>query len=340
MSSGGGAGLEMPAAGYGAGWTGDYVPVPHGCIDDGTSLECDLYWRHPGRQYVLFLAADVPFSEAERMRLLAGRGRRLFIRREDLSLYSRYALGRIAHAAEADGIPVARRAEVCYESSRFLLDRAFSDPRAETITDVKDGVSAAVDVAIQRPEVMVSLMRLTRHDSYTYSHSMNVAIFGMALTLAVGTRDGWERRVAQGLFLHDIGKSRVPAEIINWPGKLSPEQWAVMRQHPELGVRILNEVGEEDEVVIAIAHQHHERGDGSGYPLGLHGTQIIPEARICTIADVFDALTTQRSYKPKHDTFSGLRIMIDEMRDEFDPEFFEAFIRLFERNPDLSGRLR
>ncbi len=308
-----------------------YTRIPLGSLDDRATVGCDLYQLVPPDRYVLYVSGDCPLADGLRAELARRQITDLYIDASDGAAYSSYLISRVERASLSDA-SVEAQAGAAYEATHFLVERVFQEPRSEAIADLHRVVAKTVDMALDRPDLARSLMHLTRHDAYSYSHSVNVAVFGTALALAVGTDATWVRRMAQGLSVHDIGKARVPLEVLNFPGRLDAEQWAQMRRHPELGVEILGETGFlEDPIVHSIVYRHHERSDGSGYPEGLGGDQIPFEARVCTICDVFDALTTQRPYRKPSRTFEGIQIMITEMRQEFDPELFAAFIRLFER---------
>lgn len=309
-----------------------FYPVSLRSLDEGIQFECDLYVRHPRGDYVLLLAQDAPFAGKMQRDLGERQVRTLYVRDDQTAALSGYFLGRMGKGLADTSTHPGKRSAIAFEGAQFLLDRAFADPRSEVLAEMEQGVKMTVDLALKEPSAARTLMALTRHDAYTYNHSINVAIFGMALALEVGPDVEWKHRVAQGLFLHDIGKTRIPPAVINAPGKLTPDQWATMKQHPEFGIEVLEETGRHDPIIKRITLQHHERNDGGGYPMGLRGHEIAFEAKICTVADVFDALTTDRSYRKAMPIFSGLQVMIQEMKHEFDPFLFATFIRLFQKH--------
>lgn len=145
---------------------------------------------------------------------------------------------------------------------------------------------------------------------------------------------GGDERVLKELgtafLLHDIGKCHVSPDIINKPGPLTPEEWAIMRRHPEEGYQILTELGFMNHDIGVIVMQHHERYDGNGYPKKLKGEEIHLYGKICCISDVFDALTTNRPYRAASSSFDALAIMKKEMIKNFDPDFFAKFVYLFQ----------
>jgi putative two-component system response regulator len=128
--------------------------------------------------------------------------------------------------------------------------------------------------------------------------------------------------------MHDIGKVGVPDAVLNKPGKLTPEEWVEMKKHPEYGAKILG--GSDNELIqmsATVAWCHHERWDGKGYPRGLGGADIPIEARIASLADVFDALTSRRIYKPSFSLQETLELINKESGTQFDPTVVEAFHR-------------
>ena len=137
---------------------------------------------------------------------------------------------------------------------------------------------------------------LEARDLYTHGHSQRVAGLARRLALAVGLSDGSARAVAQAGLLHDIGKIGIPEAILRKPGPLTDAEWTVMRAHPVVGAQIVAPLEFLREEVSMIRH-HHERVDGSGYPDGLRSDAIPLGARIVAVADVYDALSSDRPYR-------------------------------------------
>lgn len=164
-------------------------------------------------------------------------------------------------------------------------------------------------------------------DRYTRGHCERVAELACGLARAADFPEHHLVWFRMGALLHDVGKMAVPLEILNKPGELSEEEWEVMRSHPEEGVRLLGDVEFPWNVRPMIRH-HHERWDGSGYPGGLAGEEIALSARILCVADVFDALTTNRSYRDAFSVDAALEIMEEESGSAFDPELLDRFVGL------------
>ncbi|HXV87425.1 MAG TPA: HD domain-containing phosphohydrolase, partial [Gemmatimonadales bacterium] len=145
-------------------------------------------------------------------------------------------------------------------------------------------------------------------DSYTFGHCERVADYAVAVARELGLGEEDITTIRLGAYLHDVGKVRVPHEILNKPGKLSPEEFAVMRQHTVWGIELLATV-EFPWDIKPMIRWHHEKYDGSGYPDGLQGDEIPLSAQIIGIVDVFDALTTTRAYRPAMSYAAALQEM-------------------------------
>jgi putative nucleotidyltransferase with HDIG domain len=172
-------------------------------------------------------------------------------------------------------------------------------------------------------------------DRYTQGHCERVAFFACVLADSAGfnSRSLFWFRI--GALLHDIGKIIVPTEVLNKPGKLTDEEWAIMKRHPEAGLELVADIDFPGDIG-AIIRNHHERWDGAGYPDGLKGEEIPFAARILCVADVYDALTTTRSYRPGLTHARAAEIM-RASTGQFDPDLLETFLNWAE-TADIPGR--
>ena len=161
-------------------------------------------------------------------------------------------------------------------------------------------------------------------DSYTAGHCSRVAEYAARLAERVGVTGRDLRWLKMGAFLHDVGKTAVDLAILNKPGKLEEKEWEQMKSHTTVGDSIVAEMNFPYDI-RPIVRNHHERWDGSGYPDRLAGKDIPFTARILCVADVFDALTTTRSYRPAFSAEEALRIMQEEAGKVVDPDLFATF---------------
>lgn len=175
------------------------------------------------------------------------------------------------------------------------------------------------------PGALISVARLKRHNEYTYLHSVAVAALMLALARQLGHSANLQRRAAMAGLLHDLGKAKVPLAVLDKPGKLDAAEFRLMQQHPELGHAMLREAGA-GPVVLDVCLHHHEKFDGSGYPHGLSGDRISLLARMGTVCDVYDAITSVRPYNQGWDPGEALRRMA-QWQGHFDPQVFQAFVK-------------
>ena len=301
-------------------------------IDSVPSFDLHLFQVASGK-YVLYREKDIPFTEKVLTNLIDNRHTQLHVPRDQRDNYFDYSSRLVAAVIRDESIPISEKSEVVYNTTASIMEDLFITPRSSTrIRQAKDTMDNIVDYLAHDEEAARSMLFLTNHDYYTYTHSVNVAIFSTALAQRVFGNDHPDhdlKIMGEGFLLHDIGKSRIPAAIINKPGKLTTEEWALMKRHPEDGHRILIDTHQSAAVIDQIVLHHHERPDGTGYPFGLRLEEIHPYARVCCIADVFDAITTVRSYRDPLGTFDALRVMRDDMGDHFDWDFFNEFVLLF-----------
>lgn len=171
----------------------------------------------------------------------------------------------------------------------------FNENVVEQVSNISTGL--AYDI-MNNPSVAFSLCKVRDADEYTFIHSFNVAMLMGCLATRVRPNDRrFVERVVLGGLMHDIGKSQIPLKILNKPAPLDDDEFAVMKQHPLLGVTLASDAGMKDRDVLDMIGMHHEKWNGSGYPFGLSGSKIREEARVAAVADVFDALTAERCYK-------------------------------------------
>ena len=225
-------------------------------------------------------------------------------------------------------LPRARRA---YYQAKDYIGRLLSEVEkgsALSLDEARPVVQQCVTSILANANAMFWLNRIKNEDVYTAEHCLRVGImaiaFGRFLNMA---KDNLEVLGVCGL-LHDIGKVRVPAEILNKPGALDPDEFRLMQKHTEFGHAMLSAHHKLEPIVSDTALTHHERLDGNGYPNGHHARSISRFARIIAIVDAYDAITSDRCYRRGRSPADALRILYQERSAHFDPELTEAFIRM------------
>ena len=208
-----------------------------------------------------------------------------------------------------------------YDTFHDLEDTGELDPAVLTPT-----AQAILRNALENRENLVQLTDIRLHDNYTFGHSVNVAVLSAILGSLCNVSGDDLVNLIIGALLHDIGKLIIPQHILTKPGQLSEQEFYIIKMHPEAGRLKLQDLSTPSaEVLATIAGQHHEHIDGRGYPDQLTGDQIHLFARIVAIADVFDALTSARSYKPAYRPHTAYRIMTKCSPGQFDEKLLNLF---------------
>jgi len=206
----------------------------------------------------------------------------------------------------------------------------FEEARLGRALDV-EGCAPLVDEiasSMQRNAgAMLGLVRLKTHDDYTFMHSVAVCTLMVVLARRMGLTEAQVREAGLAGLVHDIGKAKIPLEVLNKPGKLTPAEYILIKEHPRLGHDMLLETGSPSAVALDVCLHHHERPDGQGYPEGLSGETFSPLARMGAVCDVYDAISSNRPYKVGWLPADSIAKMAEWTRaGKFDAAVFRAFI--------------
>jgi putative nucleotidyltransferase with HDIG domain len=186
-------------------------------------------------------------------------------------------------------------------------------------------------------QMLMPLLQLRDYDEYTTTHSLNVSVLTMALAEYVGLAAREVRTFGVAGLLHDLGKVRVPLDILNKPGKLTDEERAVMQRHPSDGARIILTSDRELDLAAAVAYEHHIMIDGGGYPHCHFRRSCHPASALVHVCDVYDALRTNRPYRDAWESARVLAYIEERAGKEFEPEVARKFLQMMK---DLEGRVQ
>jgi len=225
----------------------------------------------------------------------------------------RYTLPHLSFVERIDDDSDPRaRAQATYHASLGIVVDLMSElrlgriPSSERAVQVIDTMR---DIILTDESALFGLTLLKKYDEYTYTHSVNVAIFCLAFGKHLGLEGDALRRVGLGGLLHDVGKVRTCEDIIKKPGALTDEEMKIMQRHPQLGAEITEAMRGIDRETAEIVLHHHIRHDGSGYPVLPSGRQVHPHGQLVALADCYDALTTTRTYQKSRHPSEAVRLV-------------------------------
>jgi putative nucleotidyltransferase with HDIG domain len=308
-----------------------FILIPLESLRLDTVTNFKIYIRTTDdQQPVLYRAENLPFTETVRGRLLQHDVEHIYIERGDRDNYQKYLEDNLDKIVADDAVMPEKKAEIVYSSATHVMERLFENPwLGDNIRRGEQLVMNTVDFILRDDRAFRGLLAVTSYDYYTYTHSVNVCVFCIALAQKVGMCDKADLQIlGTGALLHDVGKSIIDKSIIAKKGPLTEEEWIIVKKHPIYGIEILRKSGTVPEESYNVVSQHHERLDGSGYPEHLNNDAIHIYAKIAAIADVFDAMTTQRVYKDAVGSFTALNVMKTEMQDGLDQGLFREFVLL------------
>ncbi|MBF0327960.1 MAG: HD domain-containing protein [Nitrospirae bacterium] len=252
----------------------------------------------------------------------------ILIRKSDIPHYYEY----LKTSPEGDSLPeneqIIRKAVLIKETSKVVVKDLFDDPRSgQKINEMKDSISQIVNALHDSKDMIYSLMSLIKHDYYTYTHCVNVAVLAVGLGMRIGLNEEELSNIGIGAMIHDIGKTVIPADILNKQGKLNIDEYRRIKEHVREGRKILDETSGIPVEAYDAVLQHHEKLSGKGYPFNLNGNDISLFGRLTGIADCYDSLTTSRPNRAAFDPFHALMIISRE-KDDYDIKFLTEFIKM------------
>lgn len=188
-------------------------------------------------------------------------------------------------------------------------------------------VEKMVDSIFRNQDALLPLARLKEHDNYTFQHSVSVCALLVSFARGLGLERGLIKEIAIGGLLHDVGKAKVPDEILNKPAKLTEAEFAKMKSHVVQSIVILQNTPGVSQIALDVAGQHHERFDGTGYPNKLKGEEISLYGRMGAIVDVYDAITSERVYHKGMAPTAALGRLLEWSKYHFDPALVRAYVK-------------
>ncbi|WP_455219270.1 HD-GYP domain-containing protein [Kaarinaea lacus] len=217
-----------------------------------------------------------------------------------------------------------------HSMAKKYIDKILSDIQQGKDIDIKEAKSLVSNLTkniMENPMALIWLTQLKNRDEYTANHSLNVCILALFFGRSLGFNTQQLNELGIGALLHDVGKLRVPLEILNKPDRLTDDEFAVMKKHTLFGYDLLKNKDELSQEALVIIQQHHERVDGHGYPYGLENHSINLYSKIVKIVDVYDAVTSKRPYQDGVSPYHALNCIYSDRNGAFDEELVQQFLK-------------
>ncbi len=288
------------------------------CIEDleALMLRTDLYLHTKDkREYLLANFQITDITDTEKIRGVASSCRLLM---EEFPEIKGIKPGENVVVSKATHLLAFRAVSALVSSAHA---KTHVDPRA-----ANEVINELVGEIIKAPNAVLNLLAIKHTDDYTFSHNINVATLAMVLGQALGLSRDQLHDLGTGALLHDLGLLRVPGRILHKEGQLTPEEFSEITRHPRLGLDLVGTSRDLSAGAREVILQHHERFQGKGYPHGQAGDRIPLLARICAVADAFDAMTSDRPFRPAFTPYQAMRAMLAQAGTQFDPEILRAFL--------------
>jgi HD-GYP domain-containing protein (c-di-GMP phosphodiesterase class II) len=310
----------------------EFFPVPIDALQTA-ALELELYLVHGNGRPVLYRSAGSAYTPSDCLQLAEQGVTHLYVPLTQHRVFQAMVSKRLVDAYEDPALERAERTRIVRGACGKMIEDFMADPStpglAGTIRSMADRFSAW---CTEDGDRFGYLLDMSAHDFYTITHMVNVGVgCGLLGAELLGQDDPMVRDLVLGGLVHDVGKRGVPAEVLNKEGKLTDEEWELMRQHPVVGAAILSAQENPEPLAVEMALSHHERLDGKGYPNRLVESKIGLPARICAVVDIYDAMTSARPYRGPIPPRTVLAKMREEIGTAIDGTVFAAWERVVER---------
>lgn len=308
-----------------------YFLIDKVVITKNSALMYDLYKKNSDKKAELVLQKHIPIAE-DMYNALLHEHYFLFVHEEEKEEYEQH----LTLIASKNMVP--QQMIALYANFSENMNHFFKNPESMTNYKItKQNVQSLVLTVLNTQYTMSSFLSMLVYEYYTHTHSLNVCVYAISLGKHLGMGKEALDELGTAAMLHDIGKSKIDESILNRNGKLSEEEFKEIQKHPVHSWNILKQLGIKNKNILAGVRSHHEKLDGTGYPDNLNNKDIHIYAKIIAICDVFDALTTKKTYKDSKSTFETLMLMKKEMRNHLDSVLINHFILMLkEQNMTLA----
>lgn len=309
----------------------ELIAISVSTLSPTAAIGADLYCRADDSDRAqLYRGADFPMKSEDLNKLKSRGVHQLFIKRESRSQYQDY-LRELADGGGDENVSGEQRSAALNEVVLDVLETSFAKRNTENTVNAAGQLAVIASNLISRDDFAAGdLFRVLNHDYATFTHSANVAYYCGILASALGyAKEDTEEIVAGGL-LHDLGKLDIPDAILTKPGRLDADEFRMIKRHPKAGFIQLCHRTDLSEGQLKMVYQHHERLDGTGYPVGIPSEEIHPWAKLCAVVDIYEAVTSQRPYRTPMPRSQAIDLLRRESETGLEKELVECWISIIQ----------
>ncbi len=325
--------------------TNKFLPVTLQSLKSGPFKTSELYLENKNngkRSYILYWkGGNNLFVNEKREEFIRRNVKKLFVPKNGKKQYLRFCESKMDRIVGDNEINIIEKFKLINDIAINIIND--SSTAVDGICDIdraKNIVNALTEIILNNKEHISNFIKVLNHNNHCETYPINVTVLGLGYAHHIGTNLDELHEFGLGLFLKDIGMRKIDRSLIEKPNKLSREEFAMVKKHPEIGTQILQETGSVPMESYMLSMLHHENFDGSGYPYGLQGNDIEYRSRIARVVDVYNALTSHRPYASASSRDRAFEVMKREMEGVFDREVLNGFIEFLgyaHSNPEENG---
>lgn len=304
-----------------------YIRVDKRFFNPGDYVDFNIYFPDKPSHMSLFLQSNSVIDDKKKETLQ--NIEHIFTKQSERDKYDTFLENHIQEILVDQSLTLDEKTDIIYESTSELTHSLYENPDAlKNVQRSKNIVKPVLESIIYHDDTISSYIKIIEYDYYTHTHSLNVSIYALCLGAELDMNKNDLEDLGRSALLHDLGKSKIDIEIVNKTDFLTDDEFETMKKHPTYGYRIARRLGIVNKNILDGIKHHHEKIDGLGYPDGIQGEEITLFPRIIAICDVFDALTTKRTYKDAMSSFEAIKLMKIEMNTHLDMKILNSFIKM------------
>ena len=308
-------------------WEHFYVLADKRVLHIGDKLDFSLFTPDSPTSMSLFLQSNTVLDSKQQHKLRDIE--QLYVLKKQNDKYNFFLEKYLQSIAKDKSIPLDEKTSIIYASTKNLTKSLYENPNAlENLQHLEKIITPILENIVNNKNTIASYIKIIEYDYYTHTHCLNVSIYALSLGSKLGLDYKTLNALGSSALLHDLGKSKINYDITIKKKHLSNAEFEKMKKHTIYGYETALDIGIKDQDILDGIKYHHEKLDGSGYPDGLKDKEITLFPRLIAVCDVFDALTTKRSYKEALSSVQALKIMKTSMYSHLDMKLVDAFIRM------------